>query len=121
MSEKHQCAKRVYGGARPFGGSLCEINATYHENGEWWCRHHAPKITAKKRCDWEKKRDAEREHDRRLRDAGGALQIARDEALNWVLSLPDGPGYYLAVKIRAAQSDYDAIVGERQPASGEKG
>lgn len=56
MIESQRCAELVYSRAGWGGPSRCERTGKLLEDGEWWCRTHAPSCVAarhaKKEAEW---------------------------------------------------------------------
>lgn len=81
-AERHDCAERVYpsGG---FTGHKCSRNGVLEEDGEWWCRQHAPS-TKRRKAD-ERRAKFQDVTARETRAMGAAT--ARAEALTAALGI----------------------------------
>jgi hypothetical protein len=93
MKEKHTCCGRkgtgitavLYHATFP-GTGKCDFNATYFEDGRWWCGKHAPskveerdqKSLQKKLVRIKKAKEAEAEWDRRMEAHKKELKKERD-------------------------------------------
>lgn len=72
--EKHDCAKRVYSGARhDFSGHMCTRKATVERNGKWWCKQHDPEAESARMAAREAKWKAEDEAKEAVHGAALAL------------------------------------------------
>jgi hypothetical protein len=69
MAEKHPCAEDVPDGGRMVGFHRCTRSGTVQEDGQWWCRQHAPSAVKARRDEREAayraKRNAARSADQR--------------------------------------------------------
>jgi hypothetical protein len=108
MDEADRCSKRVFTGSRvDFGGYMCRRKATVSEDGERWCKQHAPSNVKAKDIAQQKKREREGA----IRNLGYDLERAVDAIVDLVAGHPiECPEYlvearndYLAIKAKQAE------------------
>ena len=70
MSEgRHDCADRDFSD-RNVRSYPCSVDGKYHENGKWWCHHHAPSMVAKRQAESSRRWGEKLEGERKIRQHG---------------------------------------------------
>jgi len=102
MGKPDQCSKRVFTGKRmDFGGYMCRRKATVSEDGERWCKRHAPSNAKAKEIAQQK----EYERERAIRNLGDDLEQAAAAIVDLVIRHPteclaEARNDYLAIRAK---------------------
>jgi hypothetical protein len=99
--DKARCSKRVFTGSRvDFGGYMCRRKATVSEDGERWCKQHAPSNVKAKAIAQQKKYERERA----IRNLGYDLERVGGAIVDLVVRHPAD-----TERLARARDDYLAI------------